>query len=81
LRGVSRFCDPAALYHISSLSANLLTFACLGGPDVPIPDPRNLDTLIATMRRKRVTAVSGVNTLLNALVNRPDVRQLRKALW
>jgi long-chain acyl-CoA synthetase len=74
--GKERILTPLPLYHIFSLTANLLTFACLGGLDVLIADPRNLDALVATMRRTRVTAISGVNTLFNALVNRPDFSKL-----
>src|SRR6202042_3275942 len=52
-----------------SLTANMLTFASLGGMNVLVPDPRDIGRLVATMRRTRVTAMSGVNTLFNALVH------------
>jgi long-chain acyl-CoA synthetase len=74
--GKERVLTPLPLYHIFSLTANLLTFACLGGLDVLIADPRNLRALITTMRRTRVTAISGVNTLFNALLNTPDFGKL-----
>jgi long-chain acyl-CoA synthetase len=64
------------LYHIFSLTANLLIFASLGGLNVLVPDPRDLRRLIATMRRTRVTAMSGVNTLFNALLNTPEFSTL-----
>jgi long-chain acyl-CoA synthetase len=63
---------PLPLYHIFSLTANLLTFASLGGLNVLIPDPRDLRRLIATMHRTKFTMMSGVNTLFNALTNAPD---------
>jgi long-chain acyl-CoA synthetase len=71
-----RALTPLPLYHIFSLTANLLVFARFGGLNVLIPDPRDLHRLIRTMRDGRITAASGVNTLFNALVNRPDFAAL-----
>ncbi len=67
---------PLPLYHIFSLTANLLAFALMGGLSVLIPDPRDLKGLIRTMRRARVTTMTGVNTLFNALTNRPEFAAL-----
>ena len=74
--GVERVLTPLPLYHIFSLTANMLTFATLGGLNVLVPDPRDIRRLIATMRRTRVTAMSGVNTLFNALANAPEFAEL-----
>ena len=71
-----RTLTPLPLYHIFSLTANLLVFAHFGGLNVLIPDPRDLHRLVRTMRDGRITAMSGVNTLFNALVNRPDFAAL-----
>jgi long-chain acyl-CoA synthetase len=67
---------PLPLYHIFSLTANLLTFAMFGGLNILIPDPRDLHRLIRTIRGANVTAMSGVNTLFNALINAPDFAAL-----
>jgi long-chain acyl-CoA synthetase len=67
---------PLPLYHIFSLTANLLTFAMFGGMNVLIPDPRDLHRLVRTMRGARITAMSGVNTLFNALINMTDFAKL-----
>jgi long-chain acyl-CoA synthetase len=74
--GVERVLTPLPLYHIFSLTANMLTFASIGGLDVLVPDPRDIRRLIATMRRVAPTAMSGVNTLFNALVNAPEFSTL-----
>jgi long-chain acyl-CoA synthetase len=74
--GAARVLTPLPLYHIFSLTANMLTFASLGGLDVLVPDPRDIRRLIATMRRTEVTAMSGVNTLFNALANAPEFAAL-----
>ena len=67
---------PLPLYHIFSLTANLLAFALMGGLSVLVPDPRDLKGLIRTMRRARVTTMTGVNTLFNALIHRPEFATL-----
>jgi long-chain acyl-CoA synthetase len=71
-----RALTPLPLYHIFSLTANLLVFARFGGLNILIPDPRDLHRLVRTMRDDRITAASGVNTLFNALVNRADFAAL-----
>ncbi len=67
-----RVLTPLPLYHIFSLTANLLSFAVLGGLNYLIPDPRDLHRLIRVMRHAGITWMSGVNTLFNALVNVPE---------
>ena len=67
---------PLPLYHIFSLTANLLAFALMGGRSVLVPDPRNLKGLIRTMREAQVTTMTGVNTLFNALINNPEFAAL-----
>jgi long-chain acyl-CoA synthetase len=67
---------PLPLYHIFSLTANLLAFVMMGGLSVLVPDPRDLKGLIRTMRRAQVTTMTGVNTLFNALINAPDFAAL-----
>ena len=39
-----------------------------------VPDPRNIDDLVATIRKVRPTFLPGVPTLFNALLNHPDVQ-------
>ncbi len=67
---------PLPLYHIFSLTANLLAFALMGGLSVLVPDPRDIKGLIRTMRRAQVSTMTGVNTLFNALLNAPEFAAL-----
>jgi long-chain acyl-CoA synthetase len=67
---------PLPLYHIFSLTANLLAFALMGGLSVLVPDPRDIKGLIRTMRRAQVATMTGVNTLFNALINAPEFAAL-----
>jgi len=67
---------PLPLYHILSLTANCLVFMTLGGENVLIPNPRDIPGFIKEMSRYRFTAITGVNTLFNALLNRPEFAKL-----
>jgi long-chain acyl-CoA synthetase len=71
-----RVLTPLPLYHIFSLTANLLSFALLGGLNYLIPDPRDLRRLIRIMAGAKITWMSGVNTLFNALTNTPEFAAL-----
>ena len=71
-----RVLTPLPLYHIFSLTANMLSFTLLGGLNYLIPDPRDLHRLIRIMRNAKITWMSGVNTLFNALINAPEFAEL-----
>jgi long-chain acyl-CoA synthetase len=71
-----RVLTPLPLYHIFSLTANLLSFALLGGLNYLIPDPRDLHRLIRVMAHAKITWMSGVNTLFNALTNAAEFKEL-----
>ena len=57
------------LYHIFALTANCLTFVYLGGSNILITDPRDMQGFVKEMSRHPFTAVTGVNTLFNSLLN------------
>lgn len=59
------------LYHIFSLTANCLTFMKFGGLNQLIPDPRDMRAFTRILRDVRFSAISGVNTLFNGLLNAP----------
>jgi long-chain acyl-CoA synthetase len=67
---------PLPLYHIFSLTANCLTFMTLGAENVLIPNPRDIPGFVKEMAKHRFTAMTGVNTLFNALLNNPDFAKL-----
>ena len=64
------------LYHIFALTANCLTFAALGAANVLITNPRDIPTFVKELGKHRFTAITGVNTLFNALLNHPDFARL-----
>ncbi|WP_169197454.1 long-chain-fatty-acid--CoA ligase [Aromatoleum buckelii] len=64
------------LYHIFSLTANCLTFFKLGATNVLITNPRDIPGFIKELAKYKFTAITGVNTLFNALLNNPDFAKL-----
>lgn len=64
------------LYHIFSLTANCLTFMKLGATNVLITNPRDIPGFVRELAKYRFTAITGVNTLFNALLNNPDFARL-----
>ncbi|MEO8224919.1 MAG: AMP-binding protein [Gammaproteobacteria bacterium] len=65
---------PLPLYHVYALMCNCLCYVDVGGHNILITDPRNIKGLIAELRRWKFTAITGVNTLYQALVQHPDIR-------
>jgi long-chain acyl-CoA synthetase len=62
------------LFHVYG-NVGALTLGLLGHESlVPIPNPRDIDDLVATIRRVRPTFFAGVPTLFIALLNHPDVQ-------
>ena len=73
------------LYHIFSLTANCLVFMTIGGRNVLVTDPRDIPAFVRLLGRTRFTAITGVNTLFQALLNdrgfaRVDFSSLRLTL-
>jgi long-chain acyl-CoA synthetase len=57
------------LYHIFALTANCLTFIYLGGSNILITDPRDMPGFVKELNKHPFTALTGVNTLFNALLH------------
>ena len=70
---------PLPLYHIFSLTANLLTFVKWGANNVLITNPRDMPAFIEELRNTRFSAITGVNTLFNMLLNAPGFEQVKQA--
>ncbi len=59
------------LYHIFALMVNYITFFTLGADNWLVPNPRDFDAFIDTMKAARPTVFMGVNTLFAGLVAHP----------
>lgn len=64
------------LYHIFSLTANCLTFMRFGSLNVLITNPRDIPAFVSELNKFKFTAITGVNTLFNALLNNKDFANL-----
>jgi long-chain acyl-CoA synthetase len=64
------------LYHIFSLMVNCLLFTKLAGLNLLITNPRDLPGFVKELKKTRFTAITGVNTLYNGLLNTPGFADL-----
>ncbi|WP_222564388.1 long-chain fatty acid--CoA ligase [Novilysobacter antarcticus] len=59
------------LYHIFALTANGLVFMKFGGLNHMITNPRDMPGFVKELKKVPFTAITGVNTLFNGLLNTP----------
>lgn len=64
------------LYHIFALTANCLVFMKFGGLNYLITNPRDMPGFVKELKASKFTAITGVNTLFNGLLNTPGFEQL-----
>ncbi|MFC4654820.1 MULTISPECIES: long-chain-fatty-acid--CoA ligase FadD [Rheinheimera] len=64
------------LYHIFALTANFLVFMKYGGTNLLITNPRDMPNFVKELAKYPFTALTGVNTLFNGLLNTPGFAQL-----
>ncbi len=64
------------LYHIFALTANCLTFFTMGGTNLLITNPRDMPNFVKELSKYPFTAITGVNTLFNGLLNTPGFSEL-----
>ncbi|MDO0944897.1 long-chain fatty acid--CoA ligase [Chromohalobacter israelensis] len=67
---------PLPVYHIYTFTVNCLFTMVTGNHTVLIPNPRDIDGFIKTLRKTEYTGFVGLNTLFNALCQREDFRAL-----
>jgi len=59
------------LYHIFALVCNCLVFMKFGGENVLVTNPRDMAGFVKLLAATPFTAITGVNTLFNSLLNTP----------
>jgi long-chain acyl-CoA synthetase len=64
------------LYHVFALTVNCLNGLYTGGTNVLITNPRDMPAFVRELGNWRFTFISGVNTLLNGLLNTPGFAEL-----
>ncbi len=74
--GNERIITALPLYHIFALTANCLVFMKFGGMNHLITNPRDMPGFVKALAKIPFTAITGVNTLFNGLLNTPGFDKL-----
>ncbi len=74
--GEETIITPLPLYHIFSLTANCLLFMKFGAQIYLITNPRDFKGFVKELKSVRFSAITGVNTLFNALLHTPGFAEL-----
>ncbi len=69
LKGDETILTALPLYHIFALTVNFLSFFTLGGQMVLVPRPVPIENTIKIFKKYKISVMTGVNTLLNAMIN------------
>ena len=72
-----RFVAALPLYHVFALQVNGFVPLMIGASIFMIANPRDIPALVKALRRTPFTAIPGVNTLFNALLNDKDFAETR----
>jgi long-chain acyl-CoA synthetase len=64
------------LYHIFALMVNFITYFSVGADNWLVPNPRDFDSFVGTLKAARPTVFMGVNTLYAGLVMHPGTREV-----
>jgi long-chain acyl-CoA synthetase len=64
------------LYHIFALMVNFITYFSVGAENWLVPNPRDFDSFIDTLKQARPSVFMGVNTLYAGLVAHPRAREV-----
>ncbi|HJV53168.1 MAG TPA: AMP-binding protein [Noviherbaspirillum sp.] len=66
---------PLPLYHVFALTAMLCFFA-LGANSLLVTNPRDMPAFVKELKHARFSAMIGVNTLFNALLNAAGIEEI-----
>ncbi|WP_114945398.1 AMP-binding protein [Microvirga calopogonii] len=64
------------LYHIFALTVCAMLMTRIGGCQLLIANPRDIQGFVKTLQKSRITLMSGLNTLYNALANAPGIEKV-----
>ncbi|GAB3681394.1 AMP-binding protein [Salinisphaera aquimarina] len=64
------------MYHIFALTVNTLVYFSVGAHNVLITNPRDMPGFVKTLGKYPFSAITGVNTLYNGLLNTPGFAEL-----
>ncbi|ADB41823.1 AMP-binding protein [Spirosoma linguale] len=64
------------LYHVYALTTNALAALKSGSMNLMITNPRDMNAFIDDLKKYKITAFTGVNTLYNGLLNNPRIGEV-----
>ncbi len=67
---------PLPLYHIFAFTVNCMVMVSYGAKNVLVTNPRDLPKFINEFRKNKITILTAVNTLFNALTNNEEFQKL-----
>lgn len=67
---------PLPLYHIFAFTCNCLGMMCFGGKNILVVNPKDINGLLKEFSKNKITLITGVNTLFNAMMNHKSFAQL-----
>ena len=72
---------PLPLYHIFSLTVNIMMGLNIGVQNILIANPMNSKMLIKQMKRYPISGITAVNTLFSSLLEHPSLREVDFSSW
>ena len=69
VRGEEKAITALPLYHIFSMTANMLFVMSIGGENILITNPRDFDGFVKFLQKTKFSVFVGVNTLYRKLLN------------
>lgn len=70
------FIGALPLYHIFAFAINLLMAFHLGGNNILITNPKDLDAMMKDLKKQPFHIFPAVNTLFNAIANHPQAKEI-----
>ncbi len=67
---------PLPLYHIFAFTVNCMAMMAYGAVNVLVTNPRDLPSLMKEFKNHKITLMTGVNTLFNALLHNQDFAKM-----
>jgi len=64
--------SPLPMYHIFAFTVNCLGLMSIGSHTVLVVNPRDLPSVMKEFKNHKISLMTGVNTLFNALMNHKD---------
>lgn len=69
LKGDETILTALPLYHIFALTVNFLSFFTIGSRMILVPRPVPIENTVKIFKKYKISVMTGVNTLLNAMAN------------